>query len=71
VADRGVLRPGAVADIAVIDPATVTDRSTYDDPWQLSTGVQHVLVAGERVLADGILTGARPGRVLRRSSPPP
>lgn len=71
MADRGVLRPGAVADIAVIDPATVTDRSTYDDPWQLSTGVQHVLVAGEQVLADGGLTGARPGRVLRRSSPPP
>jgi N-acyl-D-amino-acid deacylase len=71
MADRGVLRPGAVADIAVIDPATVTDRSTYDDPWQLSTGVQHVLVAGEQVLADGGLTGARPGRVLRRSTPPP
>jgi N-acyl-D-amino-acid deacylase len=66
MADRGVLRPGAVADVAVLDPATVTDRSTYDAPWQLSTGVQHVLVAGEPVLADGVLTGARPGRVLRR-----
>jgi N-acyl-D-amino-acid deacylase len=64
--DRGVLRPGAVADIAVLDPATVTDRSTYDDPWQLSTGVAHVLVAGEQVLSDGGLTGRRPGRVLRR-----
>jgi N-acyl-D-amino-acid deacylase len=69
--DRGVLRPGAVADIAVLDPATVTDRSTFDDPWQLSTGVHHVLLAGEPVLADGVLTGARPGRVLRRSAPPP
>jgi N-acyl-D-amino-acid deacylase len=69
--DRGVLRPGAVADIAVLDPTTVTDRSTYDDPWQLSTGVQHVLVAGEQVLSHGGLTGARPGRVLRRSTPPP
>jgi N-acyl-D-amino-acid deacylase len=71
MADRGVLRPGAVADIAVLDPATVTDRSTYEDPWQLSTGVQHVLVAGEQVLSNGGLTAARPGRVLRRSSPPP
>lgn len=64
--DRGVLRPGAVADVAVLDPDSVTDRSTYDDPWQLSTGVHHVLVAGTPVLADGVLTGARPGRVLRR-----
>jgi N-acyl-D-amino-acid deacylase len=69
--DRGVLRPGAVADIAVLDPATVIDRSTYDAPWQLSEGVQHVLVAGEQVLADGALTGARPGRVLRRQAPSP
>lgn len=69
--DRGVLRPGAVADIAVLDPATVTDRSTYDDPWQLSTGVVHVLVGGEPVLAAGTPTDARPGKVLRRSVPPP
>jgi N-acyl-D-amino-acid deacylase len=68
--DRGVLRPGAVADIAVLDPATVTDRSTYEDPWQLSAGVHHVLVAGEQVLSHGGLTGARPGRVLRRATPP-
>ncbi len=64
--DRGVLAPGAVADVAVFDPATVADRSTYDDPWQLSTGVRHVLVRGEAVLADGVPTGARPGGVLRR-----
>jgi N-acyl-D-amino-acid deacylase len=68
MADRGVLRPGAVADVAVLDPATVTDRSTFDEPWQLSAGVRHVLVAGEPVLADGAPTGARPGGVLRRST---
>jgi N-acyl-D-amino-acid deacylase len=66
--DRGVLRAGAVADVTVFDPQRVTDRSTFEDPWQLATGVQHVLVAGEPVLRDGELTGARPGRVLRREA---
>lgn len=66
--DRGVLRSGAVADIAVFDPQRVNDRSTFEDPWQLAIGVQHVLVAGEPVLRDGELTGARPGRVLRREA---
>jgi N-acyl-D-amino-acid deacylase len=70
MSDRGVLRPGAVADIAVLDPRTVTDRSTYDNPWQLSEGVRHVLVGGEPVLSEATLTGARPGRVLRRAAPP-
>ncbi|MEI8411050.1 MULTISPECIES: N-acyl-D-amino-acid deacylase family protein [unclassified Kribbella] len=63
--DRGVVKPGAVADLVVLDPAQVADRSTYDDPWQLSVGIEHVLVAGEPVLADGVPTGRRPGRVLR------
>ena len=44
---RGTLAAGAVADIAVVDPATVADRATYDDPRQLATGVDDVLVAGE------------------------
>ncbi len=66
---RGTLAAGAVADIAVVDPATVTDRATYDDPRQLATGVDDVLVAGEAVLAGGNLTGAAPGRALRRGEP--
>ena len=66
VTDRGVLRPGAVADLAVWDPATVGPRSTYADPWQLSAGVQHVLVGGAVALRDGAVTGVRAGRVLRR-----
>lgn len=65
--DRGVIKPGAVADLVVLDPSRIADRSTYDDPWQLSVGVNQVLVAGERVLADGVPTGRRPGRVLRPS----
>ena len=65
--DRGVVKPGAVADLVVLDPEQVADRSTYDDPWQLSVGIEHVLVAGDPVLANGLPTGRRPGRVLRAS----
>jgi N-acyl-D-amino-acid deacylase len=64
--DRGLLRPGFVADIAVLDPTTVTDRSTYDAGRTLAEGVDHVLVNGTLVLEDGAPTGATPGRALRR-----
>jgi N-acyl-D-amino-acid deacylase len=69
MSDRGVLRTGAVADVAVFDPDSVADRATFDDPWQLSVGVSDLLVAGVPVLTDGSPTGARPGRVLRRATP--
>jgi N-acyl-D-amino-acid deacylase len=65
--DRGVLRAGAVADIAVFDPATVLDQATFDDPWQLSTGLVHTLIAGTPVLEGGTPTGAAPGAVLRKT----
>lgn len=66
LADRGVLRPGAAADVVVFDPQTVADRSTYADPWQLSTGVDDVVVAGRVAVRNGTPTGVRAGRVLRR-----
>ena len=66
LADRGTVRAGLVADLAVFDPATIADRSDFADPWRLATGVHHVLVNGVPVLRDGTPTGARPGRVLRR-----
>jgi N-acyl-D-amino-acid deacylase len=64
--DRGLLRPGFAADIAIYDPATVTDRSTYAAGRTLAEGVRHVLVNGTPVLVDGEPTGATPGRALRR-----
>lgn len=65
--ERGVIRPGAVADLILVDPGTVADTATYDRPLGLAVGIDDVLVAGVPVLADGELTGARPGRGLRRS----
>src|SRR3954467_6827967 len=65
LADRGLLRPGMMADITIFDPATIRDVSTFDDPKHYATGVRHVLVNGHRVVADGAMTNERPGRPLR------
>jgi N-acyl-D-amino-acid deacylase len=64
--DRGLIRTGYVADIAVFDPATVIDRSSYADGRALAEGVDHVIVNGTIVLENGEPTGATPGRALRR-----
>jgi len=66
IADRGVIRPGAWADLAVFDLAALRERATYDDPHQLSEGMWMVLVNGTPVIENGAFTGARPGTVLRR-----
>jgi len=64
--DRGELRPGAIADVVVFDPATIQDRATYEDPFAFATGVQWVLVNGQVAVADGAPTGALVGKVLRK-----
>ena len=63
--DRGILRPGMAADITIFDPAAIRDVSTFEDPNHYSVGVRHVLVNGRAVVADGAITGERPGRPLR------
>jgi N-acyl-D-amino-acid deacylase len=63
--DRGLVRPGFMADLVVFDPATVRDRSTFTDPKQYSEGMRYVMVNGEFVVDDGRITQARPGRPLR------
>ncbi len=67
IRDRGVIREGAFADIAVFDPAKVRDRATYADPHQLAEGMSYVLVNGVVVVNEGKYTTATPGRVLRRN----
>jgi N-acyl-D-amino-acid deacylase len=62
---RGCIDPGCFADVVVFDPATISDRATFDDPQQYAVGVWHVLVNGVPVLKDGEHTGAKPGRVVR------
>lgn len=63
--DRGLLRPGMKADVAVWDPATITDKATFADPHQYAEGVAVVIVNGAIVFVNGEMTAARPGRVLR------
>jgi len=62
---RGLLRTGMWADVVIFDPATVRDLATFDNPNQLSQGMDYVLVNGVPVIDDGKMTGARPGKVLR------
>jgi N-acyl-D-amino-acid deacylase len=63
--DRGLLKPGFVADIVVFDPATIADHATYEQPQQYSTGVSEVLVNGVLAVEGGAPTAARPGTVVR------
>ncbi len=65
IRDRGTLREGMRADITVFDPATIIDHATYEKPHQLSTGVRWVFVNGVAVVADGRVTGAKPGEIVR------
>jgi N-acyl-D-amino-acid deacylase len=63
--DRGVLKAGMWADVVIFDPATVRDLATFDNPNQLSEGMDYVLVNGVPVIDQSKMTGALPGKVLR------
>lgn len=66
--DRGILRPGMMADVAVFDAAKVIDNATYEKPHQYASGIEYVIVNGSVVLETGRHTGARPGQILKGSS---
>jgi N-acyl-D-aspartate/D-glutamate deacylase len=63
--DRGILRPGAFADITVFDPKAICDVATFSDPMHYSVGVRFVFVNGRPVVWEGAITEERPGRPLR------
>jgi N-acyl-D-amino-acid deacylase len=62
--DRGLIQEGMAADIVIFDAATVTDRATFENPHQFSTGFQFVIVNGIIVIEEGKHTGVKSGRVL-------
>ncbi len=63
---RGMIKEGFVADIAVFDAGRIADTATFEEPFQKARGVEHLLVNGNAVITGGVLTGRRPGRVLRK-----
>ncbi|HTL18310.1 MAG TPA: D-aminoacylase [Patescibacteria group bacterium] len=63
--DRGVLKIGMWADVVVFDPEKITDRATFEQPHRLSQGMDYVLINGVPVIAEGKMTRALPGKVLR------
>jgi N-acyl-D-amino-acid deacylase len=66
LADRGVLRIGACADLVIFDPETIIDSGSFKEPKRYPVGIAHVFVNGVAVVANGRHTNARPGRPLRR-----
>ncbi len=64
--DRGILRPGMMADITIFDAALIIDNATYEKPHRYATGIEYVIVNGRVVLDHGRHTGARPGVILKR-----
>ena len=69
--ERGVIAPGMMADLVLLNPDTVTDLATTSEPFTLSKGIHSVWVAGQRVLHEGAVSEAFPGRVIRRDSVQP
>jgi len=62
---RGRIEEGAIADIAVLDPETIVEKTTFEKPHQYAEGAHHVFISGEVVLLNAEMTGARPGKILR------
>ncbi len=68
IPDRGVIRPGAYADLVVFDLDRLRDRATFIEPQQLSEGMVYVFVNGQAAIQEGDFTQRMAGGVLRRGS---
>lgn len=68
--DRGIIREGAWADVVVFNPATVQDEASFKEPHRYATGFSWVLVNGTPVVTNDVHTGARPGKIVRRTETP-
>ena len=65
--DRGLLRPGAWADVTIFEPVRVADRATFEQPRQYATGIEYVIVNGTVLIDNDKFTEQRPGMVLKRT----
>ncbi len=65
IENRGMIREGYYADLALFDPETIRDRATFDNPLQYPEGIEYVLVNGKVVLERGRRTEARPGKIIK------
>ena len=66
IKNRGVIKPGAYADITIFDPLLVKEKSTWMDPYQFPEGIMYVLVNGIVTIDEGRHTGALAGKILNR-----
>ena len=70
IINRGVIRPGAKADLVLFEPRTIMDRATADQPGAISEGIRTVWVDGQIVFSNGQETGRTPGRFIARPDQP-
>lgn len=66
IKDRGIIKEGAFADLTIFEPKTVIDTATFEKPIAIATGIDTVMVNGQIVWNNQKISGARPGRVLKR-----
>lgn len=66
LSDRGLLKPGYIADITIFDPATIIDKGTYTEANQHPIGIHYVMMNGEWIIKEGELTGKKCGKILRK-----